>query len=561
MEMAVAILTLEHGLDEPKHMATVLRNARDTRRDLAEILIEEVSETHLLRCIADAIGIRFCDLYATDLDLRIDSETMQRCDVSFLKRFSALPMLDRRSRIVVVVANPTDVEMVDYLRTRFTSFALVLASRSQIQNKLTFYGTDDEAETLSDSAIDASISASFIRDSTAGRTPVQDWVDKILARAVAESSSDIHFLFNTDQNLILRFRIDGALRTQKVPPSIRPMEAIGSILSRCATMDPSNYIEPQDGTFSFEAAGRGVDARVAMLPQEHGPTVVIRLLDSLNMRTRLDDMGFDPEHLEVMRTVMSAPQGTVLVCGPTGSGKSTTLYGLLREVDAVTKNVMTVEDPVEYRLPYIGQTAIRAGLGQRSLTFARALRAILRLDPDIILVGEIRDKETAEVAMQAAITGHLMLSTLHANSAPSAFSRLVNMGVPAFLVADAVDLVVSQRLIRRVHECARLVAPDPADVALLRSFGIVAPDRVPQTTGCPGCNGTGYRGRLAAAELLRVDRDLKSAVMAGRPAEELGEIAAANGSYKPIAVDALRHVKDGKTTISELRRILLSVEI
>jgi type II secretory ATPase GspE/PulE/Tfp pilus assembly ATPase PilB-like protein len=275
----------------------------------------------------------------------------------------------------------------------------------------------------------------------------------------------------------------------------------------------------------------------------------------LAIRTRLDDMGFSTAHLGVLREVMQRSQGTVLAVGPTGSGKSTTLYALLREVNAGEKNVLTVENPVEYRLPMIGQTEVRPGLGTRSMTFPRALRTILRLDPDVILVGEIRDDETAEVAMQAAITGHLVLSTLHANSALAAFPRLVNMGLPAYLVAEAISVVISQRLLRRVHECARVEEPTPEEVASLTSLGLPVPESVAHPVGCGGCSGSGYRGRVAAVEVLEPSPELRSLIVAQAPIGQLIEVADRQG-FVPIISDGLRHVTAGRSTVSEMTRVL-----
>jgi type II secretory ATPase GspE/PulE/Tfp pilus assembly ATPase PilB-like protein len=364
-------------------------------------------------------------------------------------------------------------------------------------------------------------------------------------------------MFNPDKSMLMRFRVDGILRQQRVPNNIRPIEIIGAIMSRCG-MDMANLREPQDGTFTFSAAGRDIDGRVAMLPQEHGPTLVVRLLDSQNMRTRLDDMGFAPEQLVAMRAAATQAQGMLIVCGPTGAGKSTTLYGLVREQDAMSKAVFTVENPVEYRLPYIGQTEIRHGLGDKSLTFARALRSILRLDPDVILVGEIRDQETAEVALQASLTGHLVLTTLHANSSISAFNRLVNMGLPRYLVSEAATLIASQRLVRRLHDCARSGEPTPEELSVVRRLvpdAVV--DRISRPVGCPGCNGLGYRGRVAVVEVLSSTSALRELITAGATVTELTEQAAKDG-FVTLAMDGVRHLQNGVTSVDELRRVLLS---
>ena len=559
IERAVAMLTVDHQLITLAQATKVITEMRRNERSPGEILADMLPEAAMLKAISADMGIRFYDLYSTNSEFLPDEEVMERCDMSFLKRYNALPLVDTAGRVVVAVANPSDVEMVDYLRSRYADgFALVLSPRGQIQNRLTYFAASESSIAgLQDMTTLEALrqNTPTVREVVIGRSPVQEWVDRTLAKAVSENASDVHFMFNADKTLLLRFRVDGILMIQRVPAGVRPMEAIGALIARCSTMDSANYTEPQDGTFSFDAEGRQIDARVALLPQLHGPTMVIRLLDSLNMGARLDEMGFAPAHLVTIREAMSMSQGTVLAVGPTGAGKSTTLYGMLREVNATAKHVQTVENPVEYRTPLIGQTEIRHGLGERSLTFARALRQILRMDPDVILVGEIRDTETAQVAMQAAITGHLVLSTLHANSAVAAFPRLVNMGVPTYLVAEAVNLVISQRLLRRVHECALVSAPTPDEVATLTSLGLVVPDRVAHPVGCPTCRGTGYRGRLATAEVINVDRELRAAAARQATATELDDLVRATG-FVPILHDGYRHVVELHTTVAELARVL-----
>jgi type IV pilus assembly protein PilB len=568
LEKAIAALVLTHGLVKPKDAVKMIKEVRaGSPRTLMSQLLEAVPETDLLRAITAELGIRFYDLYSPDFDLRVDEAVLERVSMDRLKSFSALPLVSRTGNIVVVVANPSNADMLDYLRSRFsTNLNLALASKLQIQNKLLYLNNDSSPLVStptaslpgSRGALGTTLASNLPREATTA-SPTQAWVDTTLARAVAEGASDIHFLFNFDKSLLLSFRVDGILRQQRVPADLKSMEVIGSILARCETMDSSNYREPQDGTFSFDAAGRRVDARVGMLPQSGGPTVVIRLLDSSNMRTRLDDMGFNSAQLELMRKAITAPQGTILVCGPTGSGKSTTLYGLLREVDAISRRVYTVEEPIEYRLPHIGQTEIRSDLGERSLTFARALRTILRLDPDIILVGEVRDSETAEVAMRAGLTGHVVLSTIHSNSALGAYARLSDLELKPYVVSQAVNLIIAQRLIRKLHDCAARTAPTPDEVAILEAMNLEVPETVGHPVGCPGCNGSGFRGRMAVVEMVDPSRDLKAMVASGANRDEMLD-AAVRGGYVPMLRDGYRHLLQGRTTVTELTRVLISEE-
>jgi type IV pilus assembly protein PilB len=560
LQRAIALLSLDHSLLEASAAIAYL-DLDETA--LIERLQDEIPELEILKAIGKEIGIRFFDLYSSTPEFEVSDEVLRKVEMNFLKRFNALPLADKQGRVVVAAANPGDIEMVDYLRSRYPlGFALVLSSRTQIQNRLAFYSSSEiiipglknnEPQRQEQSAVRSNIP----REVVSGRSPVQDWVEGTLSRAVSESASDVHFMINPDKTLLLRFRIDGILMGQRIPQGIRPLEAIGALVARCDTMDSANYKEPQDGTFTFEAAGRQIDARVAMMPQLHGPTLVIRLLDTQNMGSKLDDMGFSPDHLVTIRKIMGLSQGTILTVGPTGAGKTTTLWGMMREVDANLKHVQTVENPVEYRLPLIGQTEIRPGLGDRSITFARALRTVLRLDPDIVLVGEIRDAETAEVTIQAAITGHLVLSTLHANSAVAAFPRLINMGVANYLASEAIDLIISQRLLRRVHECAEYGPPTREEEVILTRMGFPIPEQTAKPKGCPTCRGTGYRGRVAAAEVLTPNRSFRDAVIHHATNAELLDIARENG-FKTIAEDGYRHVVEGRTTPVELMRVLLT---
>ena len=263
--------------------------------------------------------------------------------------------------------------------------------------------------------------------------------------------------------------------------------------------------------------------------------------------------GDQPQAISELVKGINSNEKYQTLLGVTGSGKTTTLYALLREVDAVSRNVLTVEDPVEYRLPYVGQTQIRSDIGDRSLTFARALRSILRQDPDVVLVGEIRDTDTAKVAMEAAITGHLVLSTVHASSAPSAYTRLTEMGVPAYLVAEALSIVVSQRLVRQVHECCTVGPPTPDEQAILSRLGIEGVTQVAHPVGCIGCAGNGFRGRIAVAEILAASPEIKGAIQSGLSREKILEIAKKTG-WRPMLSDAVRHLKAGRTTVSEINR-------
>jgi type IV pilus assembly protein PilB len=559
IERAVAILTIEHKILTPIEAWEAITRSRKEEKPLVEYILSSIPDTIVVSALANAYGIKFYDLYSTKSDYVFDYLIYEKVDREILIQLSALPLKDKFGKIVVAVANPSDPELVDYLRSKFGQFSLILSTKTQIQNRLAYYIADSSSNNKlnNNNNTQGTTNISATTTITTARSPMQEWLDGVLGRAVSEGASDVHYMFNQDKSLLMRFRIDGILRVQKVPANIKPLEIIGAIMSRC-NMDMSNQREPQDGTFTFPAAGRDIDGRVAMLPQEFGPTLVIRLLDSQNMKTKLEDMGFESAALARLRTATSKAQGLIIVCGPTGAGKSTTLYGLVREQDATTKAIFTVENPVEYRMNNIGQTEIKHGLGDKSLSFPRALRTILRLDPDVILVGEIRDQETSEVALQAALTGHLVLTTLHANSAISAYSRLINMGLPRFLVAEAVTVVVSQRLVRKIHNCATTT---PITEDEIRLINLIDPEtevkEIKRPGSCAGCNGTGYRGRIAIAEVLESSENIRASVTDETVSlDEIINIAKKDG-FKNLAQEGLRHLSLGNTSLEEIKRVLL----
>jgi type II secretory ATPase GspE/PulE/Tfp pilus assembly ATPase PilB-like protein len=291
-----------------------------------------------------------------------------------------------------------------------------------------------------------------------------------------------------------------------------------------------------------------------MLPQVNGPSLVLRLLDSANVRRRLSDMGFSSVQLDLLRRTTASHEGMVVVSGPTGSGKTTTLYALLREASSVERKVISIEDPVEYRLPLVNQVQIRPNVA-RPLTFSRALRAVLRMDPDVILVGEIRDAETASTALDASITGHLVFTTVHARDSLSIYSRLVEIGAPAYLVAEAVTLSVAQRLVRRVHDCAVSSAPTGRDVATFDQLGLNVPDTVYHARGCDACGGSGYRGRIAVVETVVPSSNIKEMVRLQAGHEELQRQAREDG-FLSLVDNAARLVADNLTTIDEVYRVV-----
>lgn len=385
----------------------------------------------------------------------------------------------------------------------------------------------------------------------AEEAPVIELVNNVLAQAMDQRASDIH-VEPEEQVFHVRFRIDGLLHTRLTLPSSR-YPAVASRIKLISGMDIAERRLPQDGRLSARVSGRDVDIRVSSVPAVHGESLVMRLLPKERKDLSLERLGFRRRDLDLFRRWAREPHGIVLVTGPTGSGKSTTLYGTLAEMNQRDRKIITVEDPVEFQVPGVTQIQASAEIGY---TFARALRAILRQDPDVIMIGEIRDLETAEIAVQSALTGHLVLSTLHTNDAVSAFTRLIDMGVEPFLVATSVRAVQAQRLVRRLCDCARSAPVLPA-IARLADACAGEDDGAAQwrePVGCPLCQGTGYRGRLGIYELVDVTPELQELVLARATAERLRERADAQGG-RTLREDGLVKARSGLTTVDEVIRV------
>lgn len=377
--------------------------------------------------------------------------------------------------------------------------------------------------------------------------PVIRLINALLAQAMREGASDIH-LEAYDKHSTLRFRVDGMLRDVLQPP--RALHAaLVSRIKVMANLDIAEKRLPQDGRIALKIAGRLVDVRVSTLPTAHGERVVLRLLDKSQGRLDLDALGMRPETARAIDRLIHAPHGMVLVTGPTGSGKTTTLYAAITRLDSSRLNIVTVEDPIEYDLPRIGQTQVNPRI---DLSFARALRAILRQDPDVIMIGEIRDLETAQIAVQASLTGHLVLATLHTNDAIGAIARLTDMGVEPYLLASSLLAVLGQRLVRRL--CPQCRRPAPMERAEAQALGGHAVTTLMHAQGCPACNHTGYRGRTGIYELFVLDDEARRLIHDRAPDSALRSAAARNG-WVSLYQDGLRWVAAGETSLEELMRV------
>ena len=556
VECAVAALALRGDLLDPESALRLITQARTSSQSLESLLIDKVGEVPLLAALASEVGYDFVDLFATGQKLRIDDATVRKVDLERLKEAEALPLVDDGGRVVIAMANPrANPDMLDYLRAQYGQVGVALAPSRQLQSKLVAFDSTD----LSSLAPAASAQESQAPPTTVTTNPVVEWVDQLMARAAAENASDVHLRFNLNQTLNVRFRVNGDLYAQPLPAALRSRgnEIVGTLLAKCETIDPADRRMPQDGKFSFYSGDRTLDARVSLIPMATGPSVVARVLDPRSIQRRVDAGDFSDLTVELMKTAVAQTQGMVLMVGPTGSGKTTLQYTLMNEVDKDARNVITVEDPVEYSVPGVGQVAIREGLGDRSLTFDKALRAILRHDPDVILVGEIRDRVTASVAMHAATTGHMVMSTLHTNSALGVMTRLGDLDIEPFAIAEALSLAVSQRLIYRLHECKTMDAPTDRERALLNRLQLPVPELVAHANarGCSGCR-KGIEGRFPVVEVLAPSEEVRTLIGQRAPAEKLLEAAQQSDTYSTLVADGYRHVLTGSTTVGELIKCL-----
>lgn len=515
-----------------------------------------VDKNALLRLAADTAGVPFVEL----ADVQVDPTAAAMLSADFVKRFGILPYALGNGELIVAVPlkRLNDLELKDdigRLARRHVQFNL--AAKPDIETKINqVYRATDELSNLSTELVSEQDDVDSLENFTeiADDAPVVRFVNLIIGQAITDRASDIH-LEPTETELRVRYRIDGVLtEAHSAPRSI-----INGVVSRLKIMSGMNIAErriPQDGRLTVaNPAGGTMDLRIASLPTVWGEKIVGRVLDNTNTSLSLDDLGFGPANRARFAQSYAKPYGMILVTGPTGSGKSTTLYATLNILNKPEVNVITVEDPVEYRLAGINQVQTNNKAG---LTFASALRSILRSDPDIVLIGEIRDHETANIAVEAALTGHLVLTTLHTNDAPSAITRLVEMGIEPFLVGSALDCVVAQRLCRALcPKCKEAYEPDRQELAQL---GFVIPPDGPESlyrpVGCSSCAGTGYRGRMALHEVMAVDEGIERLTVARASADQLNESARASGMTS-LREDGWQKVLSGRTSVEEILRVVV----
>jgi general secretion pathway protein E/type IV pilus assembly protein PilB len=510
-------------------------------------------EEDVLRALAEQTHIPYLDLAGVEIDPTLSNPGSMKT----IFQHKVLPIDRSNGSMRVALSDPLDLEVLDDLRLLLKAkIQPVIARPSEIDRLLKkHYGVAaDEVHRMVNAAkgevqILKETAAQADEKALAEDAGLVKFVNQIFTEAVRDRASDIHVEPMEDE-LRIRYRIDGVLHKVPIPAEIKRFQA--AIVSRLKIMSSLNIAEkrlPQDGRIMLNALGKQVDVRVSVIPNVWGEGVCLRLLDRANMAVSLEDLGMPPKVLEEFKGLITEPHGILLVTGPTGSGKTTTLYAALQKINNVEDKIITCEDPVEYQLPGIKQIQVNSKIG---LTFAGGLRAILRHDPDIIMIGEIRDLETAEIAVQSALTGHLVFSTLHTNDAPTAVTRLVDMGLEPFLVASTVEGLMAQRLVRRIcKSCKKELKRSDSEVASL------VPDDIKTVwkgSGCDECRGTGYRGRQGVFELLVVDDEMREMILRREAANRLKKYAIEHG-MQTLRDDGWNRVRAGVTTAEEVLRI------
>ena len=549
-----------------EQLEQALAISRDGRGPLGQILIGMgvLSERELARAVAEQWGLTYTDLS----DDSIDPEAMQVLPAYLIQRHGVIAVNRKHDSLVVAMTDPSNVVAIDDIRLLTgLDVEIVIAAGSDIARAQSrVVGATAEAEALIKATPTAE--TEFLAESTSDEltverlrsmveeAPIVRIVNQVLHQAIGEDASDIHFE-PRDHDVLVRFRIDGLLHDMMTAPK-QIQAALMSRIKILASLDIAERRLPQDGHIHLRRDGKKYDLRVSTMPTVLGEKIVIRVLTQSSTRVSLNEIGFPADLLSRWEDLIARPYGMIIATGPTGSGKTTTLYSTLDRINTRERNVVSIEDPVEYRMPRVNQVQVNPKAG---LTFASGLRSMLRQDPDVILVGEIRDRETAQMAVQASMTGHLVLSTLHTNDAAGAVTRLADMGVEPFLVTGSLIGVLAQRLVRTICTRCKEAYTPPADS--LRQLGVEAARQgelhLYRGRGCDFCRGTGYRGRTGVFELITMDGRLRDLVLQGASVDQLRAAAQQSGA-RLLRHDGIQRVLEGTTTVEELLRVILVSE-
>ncbi|MBI1824529.1 MAG: Flp pilus assembly complex ATPase component TadA [Nitrospirae bacterium] len=539
---------LNHSLEEQA-------KSGDPSRPIGSFLIDLGFASE--KDVTEALGVQF-NMAVVDLDdVTISKELIKIIPESVATKFLFLPLFLFEKELTIALADPTSLDTLTALGLdNKYKIQTVLALRSQLEKFIELNYTEGPRSI----SVETDLQENGASEGTAGyveklkkagkETPIIKLVDKILMEAVEEGASDIH-VEPAETKLMIRYRIDGVLKEQaSFVMSLHP--AVVSRFKILSNLDISERQKPQDGRIQFFHQKKEIDLRVSTLPTHFGEKIVLRLLDRSKIQVKLEDLGFSEDNYDRLSQIIFQPHGIVLVTGPTGSGKSTTLYAILNTIRSIEKNIITVEDPVEYQLALVNQVQVNL---KKDLTFATALRAILRQDPDVIMIGEIRDTVTGQIATESALTGHLVFSTLHTNDALSSITRLVDMGIEPFLLAPSILGVVAQRLVRKIcQECKESYRPKTAELARfgledLETEGVL----FYKGKGCSQCKKKGYKGRIGIHEVLLIDEQLRELIIEGASIETMKEAAFQN-RFAEMRVDGIKKILSGLTTSEEVLR-------
>ena len=549
---------VEQKIISEEQLKSAVKESENSGESLRKTLIKTgmVTEDDICNFFEEQLGIPRIDLK----NYLIDQKILSLIPESLAKKYNLIPLFMTGDTLTIATADPLNVVAMDDIRIKTKSnIEPAVATETDIKNTINqYYGTGGSIEDIVKSIDIKSLAIEEGKEETepeklkniAEEAPIIKLVNLIILQAIRDKASDIHVEPEED-SLKIRFRIDGILHEQATIP--KQMQA--AVLSRMKIMSEMNIATkriPQDGRFRLNMEGGQIDMRVSSLPTLFGENIVMRLLDTSSILIGLERLGFDEHHLEKFKSLIIKPHGIILVTGPTGSGKTTTLYSALNSINTPDKNIITVEDPVEYQLKRIRQSQINPKGG---LTFATGLRSILRQDPDVIMVGEIRDLETAEISIQAALTGHLVFSTLHTNDAPSSLTRLTDMGVEPFLISSSVIGIIAQRLVRMI--CATCKQSYTPSKEVIDDIGVKLPEtplKFYRGAGCKACKNTGYKGRIGIFEMLLLNDKLRDMILAKTSSAQIKHLAQESG-MKTLREDGIEKVLAGATTIDEVIRV------
>ena len=550
---------VEKGVISPAQLKEVVTEHFRTNRKIGDILVQRgyAREEDISKAVSEQLGFPYLDV----VSYRFDTACVALVSAETARKFQVIPVYKIGNTLTVAMANPLDVDVIDKMEkiTR-CDIQPVVATSSGIQGAINkYYGSSAQP---AGSLVSYEVKTADVENKGVGedlsklmkeaaQAPVVKLVNQLLIDAVSLRASDIH-LEPQEKSFYCRYRVDGILQNfLPLPPEYQ--SAIVSRIKIMADMDISEKRLPQDGRIQLNIDGKQVDLRVASFPTIYGEHVAVRILDKSTGILKLEELGLVGEYLEKFSSMIRRPHGMILVTGPTGSGKTTTLYSVLNTLKDSKKNIITLEDPVEYSIDRIHQSQVNVKAG---LTFANGLRSIVRLDPDIIMIGEIRDKETAEIAIHAALTGHLVFSTLHTNDAPSAYSRLIDIGVEPYLAASSVTAILAQRLLRKLcPKCKKSYQPTDEEIAVFHDVDKSKFQKAPfyKDVGCKECKSTGYLGRTGIFELLVPDDTIRQLVAKKTPSHEISSQARRLG-MTTLREDGLDKVKKGMTTVAEILR-------